>query len=154
MVKGMDPQLRERLIRDIAVADQDMMALGVKYGLNADEIAEWVNDPQTQRALTGLCVLADFQTQLLLSRYRYLAAGRLIQLATDQEAEGASDMARRACVDLLKLDVRPSAASEGEGGEPSRDVLDSLREALYSGVANAGGEVAAPVIEQDGEAQP
>ncbi len=142
--KKIDTECRQRLIGDIIAAQQDPVMLGEKHGLDADDLAAWIAEPENQRTLSGLCLLADLQTQVLLSRYRLLAAGRLIRLATEDGPDGGRDVARRACVDLLKMDLKraeavgmASGAAEAGGSEDMADVL-SLRRLLYG--AAAGGD--------------
>ena len=140
MAKKIGLKRRRRLIQDIMTAKHDLVALGETHHLSPDDLAAWVADPENHRALSGLCVLADLQTQILLSRYRLLAAGRLIKLATDDGMKGASDVSRRACVDLLKLDLK-RANFEEVGCEIQRDLqaeadaeiseMVLLRELLY-----------------------
>ena len=128
---------RAALINDLINADFDLTSLHSKYALSPDSLSQWVQNETNHRCLAGLCVLADLQTQLLLSRYRLIAAGRLIDLATHQPQDGKAglDNARRACVDLLKLEMKradidsdftvpttPTAADSG---------VDSLRKLLY-----------------------
>ncbi len=135
--KKIDAKCRQRLIQDIIAAQQDPVTLGEKHGLDADNLAAWVGEPKNQRLLSGLCLLADLQTQVLLSRYRLLAAGRLIRLATEDGADGGRDVARRACVDLLKLDLkRAEAVGVAGGGADAGESEDeagvmSLRRLLY-----------------------
>ncbi len=131
---------RRALIADLIAAQGDLMSLGEKHALEPDEMAAWVSDPDNQRTLSGLCVLADLQTQILLSRYRLLAASRLIKLATEDDPEHSPDVARRACVDLLKLELK-RADLEGLGlsqpvGDGSASLVnaadtDALRQMLY-----------------------
>ena len=102
-----------------------MLGLAREHELSPDDLAAWVGEPGNRRLLSGLCVLADLQTQVLLSRYRLLAASKLIKLATE---DGEGDVARRACVDLLKLDLKceelkPSSGEEEVDGLPSRRAL-------------------------------
>jgi len=107
MPRSIGRMRRAALIRDILEAKHDLASLAQAHRLKPDELAAWVDDPQNQRVLNGLCKLADVQTQVLLSRYRMLAATRLIKLATDADlTEGKPDVARRACVDLLRLDLK------------------------------------------------
>ena len=131
---------RRDLIGDIVEAKHDLVTLAVEHNLEPDDLAEWVADPINHRTLNGLCVLADMQTQVLLSRYRLLAANRLIKLATDEESGGSNDVARRACVDLLKLDLKRadiSGMDQGAMEAVKKNVLtgvggtDELREILY-----------------------
>lgn len=158
MGKQIDEERRRRLIQDIIDAQRDPVALGSEYGLSPDDLAAWVCEPANQRVLGGLCVLADLQTQILLSRYRLLAAGRLIKLATDEEAGGSADVARRACVDLLKLDLKRADLDDsdvGRGGVSPEQTADgdgvpaALRRLLY-GLEGDAVDAASPAVNQVG----
>lgn len=132
MARRISAKRRQALVRDIFNAEHDVVALAQAHGLSPDELARWANSAENRQCLTGLCALADTQTQLLLSRYRLLAASRLIRLATQEDASASADVARKACVDLLRLDLKraesePTEASDGE----AVDNLASLRELLY-----------------------
>ena len=120
------------LLRDVFQAEHDVVALAEAHGLSPDDLAHWANGAANQRHLAGLCMLADTQTQLLLSRYRLLAAGRLAQLANQQKESTSDDVARKAAVDLLRLDLKRAEIS------PGRDAADgdapdpqALRAMLY-----------------------
>lgn len=135
MAKYISKKRRASLIRDILSSEHDVVQLAAAHQLSPDELAQWVGVAENHQCLTGLCVLADLQTQVLLSRYRLLAATRLIRLATQEDEQASADVARRACVDLLKLDLKradaelPSQASEHV--DASADDTASLRKALY-----------------------
>lgn len=107
MPRKISAKKRAALIRDLIHADLDLTTLHSKYGLSPDSLSQWVQDETNHRTLTGLCVLADIQTQLLLSRYRLIAAGNLIDMASNPHdgSKSGQDTARRACVDLLKLEL-------------------------------------------------
>lgn len=130
---------RYKLIADLLSAKHDLVALGQMHRMSPEKLSAWVGDAENQKTLGGLCVLADLQTQLLLSRYRLLAASRLIKLATTETGEGA-EVARKACVDLLKMDLKRAdleglKALAGEAGEvlegDEEGELAGLRELLY-----------------------
>jgi hypothetical protein len=137
MPRKISAKRRAALINDLINADFDLTALHSKYALSPDSLSQWIQDENNHRCLAGLCVLADLQTQLLLSRYRLIAAGRLIDLATTQPQDSKTglDNARRACVDLLKLEMKradidtdfttPAISPVPDHGE------DSLRRLLY-----------------------
>lgn len=140
MSKKINAERREQLIQDILAAQQDLVALGERHGLSADDLAGWVAEPETQKTLGGLCLLADLQTQILLSRYRLVAAGRLIRLAAEDGSSDSREVARRACVDLLKLDLKRVDAMGAESGgldgvdeEVAGGVGAALRRLLYGG---------------------
>lgn len=139
MAKRLSARRRGALLRDIFNAEHDVVALAEAHGLTPDALAAWAADAGNRQCLAGLCVLADVQTQLLLSRYRLLAATRLIRLATE-EAEGVKpDDVRRACVDLLRLDLKRAGGAGGgtEDDEPRESGpvdRDGLRELLFAEV--------------------
>ena len=122
---------RRSLIRDVFNAEHDVVALAEAHGLSPDELAQWAGRTENQQCLTGLCMLADMQTQLLLSRYRLLAASRLIRLATQEEESASADVARRACVDLLRLDLKRAEGRPADEEDDEPGDLASLRAMLY-----------------------
>jgi hypothetical protein len=125
MPKTLGPTQRRRMIRELTGSQKDMLEIAKDFNLDEDDVADWATQPENLHTLSGLCTLADLQTQLLLSRYRLIAASRLISIATDQDGGEAS---RRACVDLLKLDLdRAKVVLE----PPQEHISDSLRDLLY-----------------------
>jgi len=116
-----------RMIEDIVHARHDLVALAKAHQVTPEQLAAWIGQGQTHHTLQSLCVLADIQTQLMLSRFRLVAAGRLIKLATD---ESDADIGRRACVDLLRLELhRPKPAAEEE--PINAEALAAARGACY-----------------------
>lgn len=145
MPRRISAKKRAALINDIIHADFDLTGLREKYGLSPDHLSDWVRDEKNRHCLTGLCVLADIQTQLLLSRYRLIAAGKLYELATSQtdDSKTALDIARRSCVDLLKLDLRrashdggPGAASADDPGRGLRSLYDLFQSDTQANASN------------------
>ncbi len=113
MKKHAVPSTRtERLMRALYEAQQDLDELARKEKLTLTRLAGWANDAETIAALDGLCRLNDVRAQLLVSRYRTLAAARLFELAKD---ESAGELARKACVDLLKVCLIPLTGGDGVG---------------------------------------
>ena len=130
---------REALIRDILNAEHDLMGLGQTHQLTPDQLAHWIEQPGNRQCLLGLCLLADVQTQLLLSRYRLLAANRLIRLATHEDESIKDDTARRACVDLLRLDLkRVDGSFDPDESIDDESSLPDLRQWLYGDADQAG----------------
>jgi hypothetical protein len=138
MARKISAKRRAALIRDLINADFDLTALHDKYGMSPDNLSQWIQDESNHKCLAGLCVLADLQTQLLLSRYRLIAAGKLYELASRETGAGKSDqdIARRACVDLLKLELKRAdpgtGTGNGDNGSTAPDSERSLRELLYA----------------------
>ena len=118
------------LLDDLASAEHDILSLATRHGLTLDGLVEWAFRSQTRRTVAGLCVLADAQTQLLMSRYRLIAATRLIAQATADADTLPPEQVRRACVDLLKTELTRAAELDG-GEEPEADeAFDALARAL------------------------
>ena len=145
MAKKIGVKRRAALINDLINADFDLTELHEKYRLTPDHLSQWIMEETNRRCLAGLCVLADLQTQLLLSRYRLVAAGRLIELATDSSGETKAelDASRRACVDLLKLDLKRAdlkSVKDPAELEGIAQSTESLRKLLY------GTESSDPVV--------
>lgn len=132
MSKRIGPKRQAALIQDILGAQHDLVALAEEHRLNPDDLAAWVSDVSNQRVLSGLCKLADLQTQILLSRYRLLAATRLIKLATEEDqAEGKPDVARRACVDLLRLDLKRAEVDPAAVADERLGALDQHQQEMF-----------------------
>ncbi len=127
------------LLGDLLAARHDLLQLAQMHGVEPEDLATWVAQPGVRKTLSGLCALSDFQTQLLLSQYRRFAATRLLRLATGEDAE-VTESARKACVDLLRTELRRVAESGRDALEeeeaPSMDV-NALRQELYGETAAA-----------------
>jgi len=128
-------------MRALYEAQQDLTELARHEKLTLTRLAGWANDARTIASLDGLCRLNDVRAQLLVSRYRTLAAARLFELAKD---ESAGELARRACVDLLKVCLIPLTG--GDGASVSTDMAPSavdesaVRRLLSELGREAGGE--------------
>ena len=120
----------DKLVLDLARAEHDILSFATAHDLTLDDLVDWAAKPQTRRTLAGLCVLADAQTQLLLSRYRLVAATRLIGQATSEDDTLSAEQVRKACVDLLKTELS-RAASLGTTEQPESDeAFEALARAL------------------------
>lgn len=97
------------LLDDLASAEHDILSLAERHSLSLPALVDWACQAQTRRTVAGLCVLADAQTQLLLSRYRLVAATRLIGQATADAESLAPEQVRKACVDLLRTELTRAA---------------------------------------------
>lgn len=137
MAQDIGHDQHRQLIEDIFNAEHDVVALAAAHGLSPKDLADWIEKQENQRCLAGLCVLADLQTQLMLSRYRLVAVTKLIRQATQQEADISAEQARKACVDLLKLDLKRADLQEAAttaqrlAEETAGDDLAQLRALLY-----------------------
>lgn len=116
-----DPSLTKALLQDLAGAEHDVLSLAKRHGLSLGDLVDWACERETRRTVSGLCVLADAQTQLLLSRYRLIAATRLIAQATSDDDTLSAEQIRKACVDLLKTELS-RAASLDQHEEVEEDI--------------------------------
>lgn len=141
MAKRIGSERSRLLIQDIASAEHDLLALASKHNLRLEDLGAWIAQPAHHATLTGLVLLADLQTQVLLSRYRLFAATRLIKLATSESAgedKNLLEIARKACVELLKLDLPGARATAGladHSDDAEQD--DVLRRVLYGDQAES-----------------
>ncbi|QDU72769.1 hypothetical protein [Mucisphaera calidilacus] len=116
------------LLADLIRAESDWVGIAENHKLSTHELAAWASREDTLRTLGALCSLADLQTQLLLGRCRLMAASRLLTLATAEEPTN-SETARKACVDLLKLDRHlPTTPDQHDDNLTPQQ----LREILYT----------------------
>lgn len=150
------PRRDKAIIADLLDARHDLANLAAAHKLTPADLATWASESATRRKLIGLCGLADMQTQLLLSRYRMVAASRLIQLATE-DAQG--DLARKACVDLLKLDLKPLDAMTDQPDDDANPLAapwspDQLSQWLYGSPDHTPAPDPAPSPDQPADEQP
>ncbi len=97
-------QLRDALVFRVYRADEDLRQLADSLGINLQKLAKLAIDPKVACTLRGLRELAESQSQLILSRCRMTAAAKLVELAGQSED---GELARKASVDLLKLELLP-----------------------------------------------
>lgn len=142
---------RDELIADVFEARRDLSGLAEAHQLSPDALADWIAEEENQKCLAGLCLLADLQTQLMLSRYRQVAVTELIKQASSGASGGASgggndesgisvEQSRKACVDLLKADLKRAelgsslAAASVSAADDERSAMQevaSIRAALF-----------------------
>ena len=92
----------QKFINKMAEAEMTPSELAMVLGLSLEQVAELATRPSMVKTLQGLARLADIRAQLLLSRYRANAALQLINIASAKEP---TELSRKACVDLLKMDL-------------------------------------------------
>lgn len=131
-----EPPDTKALLNDLAGAEHDILSLAERHGLSLGGLVDWACRVETRRTVAGLCVLADAQTQLLLSRYRLVAATRLIGQATASDDTLSPEQIRKACVDLLKTELSRAAGLDQADDSLEDAELDALAEALSSNVSH------------------
>jgi len=110
-------------------AQTDVLDLADQEKISFANLAEWSNNTKTKSVLHGMCRLNDIRAQLLISRYRTLAAAQLFELSKE---ESGGETARKACVDLLKLCLAPMPESLDQDSTraesaPSPEALFDMR---------------------------
>lgn len=93
----------QRLIEQLAQGERTPAELASDHSVPLHRLAHWATNPANARVLAGLSYLADVRAQMLLSRYRANAAIQLITIATNKDP---SELSRKACVDLLRTDLK------------------------------------------------
>lgn len=115
------------MIERLARADLSVTELAREYDLSLEELVTWVSTPLTNETLQGLIRLSNLRTQMLLSQFRAQAAIKLMDIAA---AESETDITRKACVDLIKADVKVLEAKEPAKEPPSAPSEQAILEAL------------------------
>ncbi len=124
-------QLLERLFEgQLAPAE-----LARQMGIGLDDLARWAAEPNNASTLSSLARLADLRAQMLLSSYRANAAIRLIEIASTGET---SEIARKACVDLLQANLGVFAEHDDESAAEQQPVVSE--EAIRAMFAELGEE--------------
>ncbi len=131
-----------QLVESLAAGESDLHALADKQGLSLIDMARWVERPRHAELLRLLENLQNRRMSLLLAAARADAAESLRRMAT---AESPRETARKACVDLLKLqrDREPGwgvAAGDGADTDQLHDPyaqINSVVAGLSSGVHGA-----------------
>lgn len=118
------------LLQDLAGAEHDVLSLAQRHGLTLGDLVDWACQAETRRTVAGLCVLADAQTQLLLSRYRLVAATRLIAQATSDDDTLSAEQVRKACVDLLKTELTRAASLDQHEELEEDSAFEALARAM------------------------
>ncbi|HWB21225.1 MAG TPA: hypothetical protein VG711_13080 [Phycisphaerales bacterium] len=135
--------LSDLLVDKIVEADASPGELARQLSLPLAELASWASQERTVALMRGLVHLADMRAQMLLSKYRANAAVQLITIAS---AKDATELSRRACVDLLKInlggfgrdeprgessnDAWPQSEGAWSGSEPDDRLLRNMLETL------------------------
>mgnify|MGYP006293194881 CR=1 FL=1 len=133
----------QRIIQLMMDGRLDPAEMANELGLSLEQMAEAGTEAATLRTLLRLAGLADLRARMVVSRFRMEAAARLVQMATEGEA---TELARKACVDLLRLDLdahelEAGGATARSGDEPPADAEAArapTEEAIRTALAELG----------------
>jgi len=142
----------ERVLADLYSGSVDLKRLATRLNLSLSELAQWASTERGARSLWSLRRLAEQRAGLALSRAKADAARALLKLARQGESK---EIARKACVDLLRLSSDASVKPDDrEDDELSPQEQRAWREALEGvGLASTSadrGAGALPVDSSDG----
>jgi hypothetical protein len=124
-------QITQLVIAGLIEGRRSPSDLASELGIDLATLARHVGQPTVRRSLAQFAWLSEVRAQLLISSYRAMAAARLATLASSDEP---GELARRSCVDLLKLDLSIVDANamkhavDGPSVEEIRRTLESLGE--------------------------
>jgi len=110
MKRTISRTLSERLMTLLAEGNHSAVDLAQENNLSLLALARWAARPEHVELLTGLVRLSNVRAQIVLSQYRTSAAAKLIEHAMHGET---GEISRKACVDLLKIDL-PIIRDDGE----------------------------------------
>jgi hypothetical protein len=94
--------LSEHLMTLLAEGNHSAIELARENDLSLLALARWAAQPEHVKLLSGLVRLSNVRAQIVLSQYRTSAAAKLIEHAMHGET---GEISRKACVDLLKIDL-------------------------------------------------
>jgi hypothetical protein len=117
----------ETLLERIYDAEHSPAELAQQMGVSLADLARWAAEPGNTRFLAALVRLTDVRAQIIISRYRATAAAQLANLSVNQDE---ADLARKACVDLLRCNLHAFDAGDAEPPQPPRPNEESILAAL------------------------
>ena len=141
-------KLSERLVTLLAEGNHSAIDLAREHDLSLLAVAKWAARPENVELLSGLVRLSNVRAQIVLSQYRTSAAAKLIEHAMNGES---GDISRKACVDLLKIDLpifreepvpgsnpgdRPAPVSSAAVRRAFRELADRTEAALRAEATN------------------
>jgi hypothetical protein len=131
---------REReVVEAMARPGMDVEALVEATGIALTEIAQTVMSEGVEGQLHGVRMVGELQAQLMLSRWRSQAVGRMLELGLQKED---NDLAFGACKELIKADLlgQRSILQRSTSGSPAAGPTGPSNAAAVSRVMEIIGE--------------
>ena len=123
-----DPLEAARIALDLAKSELSLETVAERHGMSVAALASWAARPAAATALRTLRGLVEAQTAARAAFARAEAARALHELVRDGESK---ETARKACVDLLKLDLDGSRnhpdQHDAADAPPHQEPPDRLR---------------------------
>lgn len=110
----------DRVLEAIHDSHADLIGLASRLGLSLNELGLWMTDRQNSAKVDGLLRLEDARLQMMLNHYRRAAAANLVRIANAPEP---GELARKACVDILRMEIGPRRArnaAQSPSAKPAR----------------------------------
>ena len=133
----MDDHIVEELLATLHDGG-DPVAAAKRHALSLSEVANWSAGPTGSAAMAALRTLAQARSSLAVARSKVEAAKALLTLAQDTEAR---ETARKACVDLLRLEEPPAPAL----GAVDASLTEEEHGAWLAALEQFGASATAPV---------
>jgi len=117
------------VIESLCAEGLTLAQVAEKHGLSLPRLTRWAMEPEAQAMLATLRGLCESRTALVSAQARIDAAHALRRLAMDEESK---ETARKACVDLLKLEParEEGPAKQGESAPAPPESHDAVRALL------------------------
>lgn len=117
------------LMRSLAAGESDLYQIAAAHKMSLLEMAKWARRPRVMDVLAMLQRFSEQRASLMLADARAQAVESLRRMAT---ADAPKETARRACIDLLKLQLVRGAVvgqerSEAESGADEAAVAELNR---------------------------
>ncbi len=128
----------ERLLEGLCAGDLDLRGLSAALAVPLVDLARWVTAASNAALLEGLLRLADARAAMAVCRYRTAAAAVLINIAAQKDDDDRhGDLSRKACVDLLSLELPGGTRDRLAAADNSRAATSSGAPAPPAATAEA-----------------
>ncbi len=142
---------RARLIESLFRGDEQLSEVASAMQVGVKDLAKLADDETIVRTIGLLRMLGDVKAEQYFRPLRLHALARLVELATQTDNP---ELARKACVDLLKVDMDAlgGRAQPAWAAQPAREVADDphlLRQALVVLDRRGGAGMRPAMLESD-----
>ena len=102
------------VLDDMLVGELDEQAILQRHNVRQKAFNRWLGQDAFMAELNRRLQWLNLQSELIITRYKTLAAAKLVQL-TDSENQ---ETARKACLDIINLPNRPDNPPKQPSDEP------------------------------------
>jgi hypothetical protein len=101
--------VNERVLVQFMQGHATLVQLAGTLDMSLGDLASWSMELRNWRMLSALSRLSDLHTRLAVGRFRITAAAHLLNMASGKDS---TELARRACADLLEAKLDSPSAGE------------------------------------------